>query len=67
MDEAAEPLEDKYLRCRDCGIWFVFTRGEQQRFQERGYQHEPARCPACRYLRRHSAPSRRSRGGDDAA
>jgi hypothetical protein len=24
--ESPFPLRDKYLRCRDCGITFVFTR-----------------------------------------
>ena len=66
-DEIVEPLvgEDKYLRCRDCGIWFIFTRAEQRRFRERGYLHEPARCPTCRFLRRQT-PRRRAQGPDDA-
>jgi hypothetical protein len=45
-------LRDKLLHCQECGVWFVFTRGEQQNFQEKGYLHEPNRCPTCRFLRR---------------
>lgn len=50
-EESPFPLEDIYLRCRDCGIRFVFTRGEQLAFQEKGFAHAPSRCPTCRLLR----------------
>jgi len=48
--------EDKTLTCIDCGTGFVFTAGEQQFYQERGFDHEPRRCRTCR-------TSRKSAGG----
>ncbi len=38
---------DQMLMCSDCGQEFVFTAGEQQFFQERGYS-SPRRCKPCR-------------------
>ncbi|HVB96803.1 MAG TPA: zinc-ribbon domain containing protein [Chloroflexota bacterium] len=43
---------DKSLVCRDCGITFTFTVGEQEFYQQRGLLHDPQRCPACRASRR---------------
>ncbi|MBI4318704.1 MAG: zinc-ribbon domain containing protein [Chloroflexi bacterium] len=48
---------DKSLSCRDCGVEFVFTAGEQEFFAARGFENEPSRCPACRASRRSSRPS----------
>ncbi|MCL5959707.1 MAG: zinc-ribbon domain containing protein [Chloroflexi bacterium] len=45
-------LRDKTLACRDCGVSFVFTAGEQGFYQEKGLQNEPQRCPTCRSARR---------------
>ena len=45
-------LTDKTLTCRDCGVKFVFTAGEQGFYQEKGLLNEPQRCPACRANRR---------------
>lgn len=43
---------DKTLICRDCGVTFVFTAGEQSFYQEKGLVHDPQRCTACRAARR---------------
>ncbi len=51
-------LEEKNLRCRDCGQEFVFTVGEQEFYASHGLQNDPSRCPQCRAARR------RSRNGD---
>jgi CxxC-x17-CxxC domain-containing protein len=45
-------LQDKTLRCRECGTSFVFTAGEQGFYLEKGLAHEPQRCPTCRAIRR---------------
>jgi CxxC-x17-CxxC domain-containing protein len=45
-------LQDKTLRCRDCGAEFVFTAGEQGFYLEKGLMNEPQRCPTCRSNRR---------------
>jgi CxxC-x17-CxxC domain-containing protein len=46
LDEMS--FEDKNLTCRDCGEAFVFTAGEQEFYQEKGFTNEPTRCPNCR-------------------
>ncbi len=45
-------LSDKTLVCVDCGGEFIFTVGEQEFFQSRGYVNEPKRCQTCRSSRR---------------
>jgi CxxC-x17-CxxC domain-containing protein len=52
-------MEEKKLRCRDCGQEFVFTVGEQEFYSSHGLQNDPSRCPSCRVSRR------RSRNGGD--
>ncbi len=39
---------DKTLTCKDCGKQFTFTAGEQEFYQQKGFQNEPQRCPECR-------------------
>ncbi|MBZ9616780.1 zinc-ribbon domain-containing protein [Clostridium estertheticum] len=41
-------MEDKVLRCQDCQEEFIFTVGEQEFFEEKGFDSEPIRCPDCR-------------------
>ena len=41
-------MEDKKLICVDCGNEFVFTVGEQEFYNEKGFENEPKRCPDCR-------------------
>lgn len=45
-------FEDRYLKCRDCGIDFVFSASEQDFFAEKGFTNEPGRCPECRAVRK---------------
>lgn len=52
-------LEDKTIVCRDCGVEFVFTAGEQGFYLEKGLLNEPQRCPACRAARRRERTSNR--------
>jgi len=40
--------EDKTLVCKECGEEFLFTSGEQEFYNERGFQNEPQRCKTCR-------------------
>ena len=40
--------------CRDCGVEFVFTAGEQEFYAEKGFQNEPTRCKECRTARKAS-------------
>lgn len=43
---------DKTLACRECGKDFVFTAGEQEFHDQKGFTNTPARCPACRAQRK---------------
>ena len=47
-------MVDQTLQCRDCGADFVWTSGEQQFFQERGFANPPSRCPTCRAQRKNT-------------
>ena len=40
--------QDRTLKCKDCGEDFVFTAGEQEFYDEKGFQNEPQRCKVCR-------------------
>jgi len=44
-------MSDRSLTCRDCGQEFVFTLGEQEFYQQRGFS-EPQRCQDCRQVRK---------------
>ena len=44
-------FEDKALVCQDCGNEFVFTAGEQEFYDEKGFS-DPVRCKACRDARK---------------
>ncbi len=46
-------LQDKILRCLECGADFTFSVGEQRYFLSKGLSI-PKRCPRCRQRRRES-------------
>jgi len=41
-------LQDKSIRCSDCGTMFAFTAREQAFFASKGFTNEPRRCRQCR-------------------
>jgi len=45
-------FSDRSLSCRDCGVEFVFSAGEQAFFAEKSLTNQPQRCPQCRANRR---------------
>lgn len=53
---------DKTITCRDCGMDFVFTAGEQEFYASKGFVNEPTRCPSCRQARKSQMASG---GGND--
>lgn len=55
-------MSDRSLTCRDCGQEFVFTLGEQEFYQQRGFS-EPQRCPNCRSARKAQRNGGASSGG----
>ena len=40
-------MKDKTLTCEKCGQEFVFTAGEQEFYNEKGFT-EPKKCKPCR-------------------
>ncbi len=40
--------EDIKIVCKDCGQEFLFTVGEQNFYEEKGFDHQPVRCKECR-------------------
>lgn len=49
---------DKTMECADCQAKFVHSGEDQRRYAERGFSHEPKRCPDCRQRRRSSSGAR---------
>jgi CxxC-x17-CxxC domain-containing protein len=43
---------DRQITCIDCAQPFVFTAGEQEFYERKGFREEPKRCKACRELRK---------------
>jgi CxxC-x17-CxxC domain-containing protein len=43
---------DQNIVCGLCGKTFVFTAGEREFYQTKGFSSPPKRCPACRRDRR---------------
>jgi len=43
---------DRQLTCMDCGQPFVFTAGEQEFYERKGFKEEPKRCKNCREARK---------------
>lgn len=52
-------FEDKTLVCKDCGNEFVFTAGEQEFYESKGFVNEPQRCKECRMARKNSEKANR--------
>jgi len=51
-------IEDKSIKCVDCGESFVFTVGEQEFYRTHGLSHAPTRCKRCRESRKGARPER---------
>jgi len=45
-------FQDRQLTCLDCAQPFVFTAGEQEFYQRKGFKEEPKRCKPCRETRK---------------
>jgi CxxC-x17-CxxC domain-containing protein len=65
--ENKQMFTDRRLVCRDCQQEFVFTAGEQEFYESRGFTNIPSHCPACRAERKaqgsHRSWSRSERRG----
>lgn len=45
-------FQDQTLVCRDCGKEFIWTAGEQEFYQQKGFENPPFRCNDCRQKRK---------------
>ena len=45
-------FQDQTLTCRDCSKEFVWTAGEQEFYQQKGFDNPPFRCADCRAKRK---------------
>jgi len=43
---------DRNLTCMDCSQSFIFTAGEQEFYDRKGFKEEPKRCKTCREARK---------------
>lgn len=57
-------MEDRMLNCKDCGMPFVFTKGEQEFYQKKGFENDPVRCVDCRAAKKARIASREQRNYD---
>ncbi len=51
--------EDKKIVCKECQGEFVFSAGEQEFFEDKGFVNNPQRCKPCRDLRKSSVKASR--------
>lgn len=59
-DKGTMELQDKTIKCADCGNDFVFSKDEQQFFKEKGFLHDPKRCKPCKAKRANTGMRRSS-------
>lgn len=52
-------MQDQTLTCKDCGKEFIWTVGEQEFYQQKGFAHPPSRCPDDRKLNKEKMMSSR--------
>ena len=52
-------FSDQNLTCRDCGQPFTWTAGEQEFYQQKGFNNPPSRCPNCRQAKKVNFRSQR--------
>jgi len=57
--------QDIKVICKDCGEEFLFTVGEQEFYEEKGFTNSPVRCKECRNNRKNNRNSFRGNRNDD--
>ncbi|MDD3453028.1 MAG: zinc-ribbon domain-containing protein [Bacilli bacterium] len=55
--------KDEKIICKDCGKEFIFTIGEQEFYEEKGFTNKPVRCKDCRNAKKNTS-NRRSFNDD---
>ncbi|MDQ3256977.1 MAG: zinc-ribbon domain-containing protein [Acidobacteriota bacterium] len=61
-----EKLQNRTLKCADCGKEFTWEAGSQEYFREMGITSEPKRCEECRRASNHRRFSQDARKGASA-
>ena len=56
-------FQDRPIQCIDCKSEFVFTAGEQEFYERKGFREVPKRCKPCREARK----TRRVDRGDNGS
>jgi CxxC-x17-CxxC domain-containing protein len=63
-------FQDRPLQCIDCKNEFIFSAGEQEFYERKGFREIPKRCKPCRDARKarrgDSGPNAGSNGNGDA-
>ena len=54
--------KDEKIICKDCGKEFIFTVGEQEFYEEKGFTNKPVRCKECRAAKKNNRDSDRNSG-----
>ena len=52
LGEGNMQFVDRFLKCSDCNVDFVFTAGEQLFFNDKQFKNDPKRCKLCKAKRR---------------
>jgi len=52
IDPETTVYVDEEITCLDCGTLFVFSAGEQEFYEQRGFKDKPKRCKDCRAKRK---------------
>jgi len=52
IDPETSDFVDEDIVCLDCGQAFVFSAGEQEFYEQRGFKDKPKRCKECRARRK---------------
>ncbi len=45
-------MQDKVIKCKDCGTEFTFSVAEQEFYAQKGFQNDPVRCKECRIAKK---------------
>lgn len=56
-------MQDQTMQCKDCGKDFVWTIGEQEFYQKKGFDNKPSRCPDCRKMKKQNFGDNNRGGG----
>src|SRR5262245_26167861 len=57
-------IQDRLIKCVDCGEEFTFTVGEQEFYRSHGLTNAPTRCKRCRENRKGQRGGGESREGE---